>query len=207
MVQITAILLAAGSGRRFGSNKLLHPLSDGEPVGIASARHLIESVPRGLAVVRPEAKDLANALGELGYRVVENTQSAAGMGDSLALAVRVSVDAGGWLVALGDMPWIKTETIRALLDRLQSGASMVAPSYEGKRGHPVGFSASWGHRLVDLTGDRGARQLLADYPNELELMPTDDPGVILDVDHPSEVLAIQNSSLIRATSHQHGHLR
>ena len=190
MHQLTGVLLAAGSGRRFGSPKLLHPLPDGEPLGIASARRLIAVVPRGVAVVRPGDTELADALRELGYRVVENPLSEAGMGDSLALAVRVSSDAGGWLVALGDMPWIATTTIRALAERMRQGASMVAPTYGGRRGHPVGFAAQWGRQLADLSGDRGARRLLKEYSHALELLPTDDPGVLRDVDVPAELAPV-----------------
>ncbi|MES9833343.1 MAG: nucleotidyltransferase family protein [Candidatus Thiodiazotropha sp. DIVDIV] len=187
MAPLTAVLLAAGSGSRFGSSKLLHPFMDGESIGVASARHLVSAVPRGVAVVRPEDKDLARLLEKLGYRIIENKMDEAGMGDSLALAVRETFDAAGWLIALADMPWIKVETIQTLAGRLGQGASMVAPGYGGKRGHPVGFSDAWGDQLSDLSGDRGARQLLLDYPNELELIPTDDPGVLQDVDYPSDL--------------------
>ncbi|MEJ2612261.1 MAG: nucleotidyltransferase family protein, partial [Candidatus Thiodiazotropha sp.] len=139
--QITGVLLAAGSGRRFGSAKLMHPLADGEPLGIASARVLISVVPQVVAIVRPGDSELAQAFCELGYRVIENHRYHAGMGESLGLAVRASVHAGGWLVALADMPWISAVTIELLVERMGQGASMIAPTYAGRRGHPVGFAA------------------------------------------------------------------
>ncbi|MEJ2618653.1 MAG: nucleotidyltransferase family protein [Candidatus Thiodiazotropha sp.] len=182
------ILLAAGSSRRFGANKLLQPMAGGEPMAVMAARHLMGVVPRGVAVVRADDTELSAALTELGFRVVVNRQSESGMGDSLAMAVRASIDAGGWLVALGDMPWIMPQTIAQLVKRLEQGASLVAPMYRGQRGHPVGFTARWGKQLVDLSGDRGARQLLIDYSNELELLPTDDAGVLQDVDCPEQLL-------------------
>jgi molybdenum cofactor cytidylyltransferase len=160
---------------------------DGEPMGVMAARHLMAAVSRGVVVVRPNDTELSSALTELGYRVVENHRPEAGMGESLATAVRASLDAGGWLVALGDMPWIKAKTIAQVAERLEQGASMVAPMYRGQRGHPVGFAARWGGQLIDLSGDRGARQLLVNYPNDLELLPSDDPGVLLDVDFPEQL--------------------
>ncbi|MCG7870242.1 MAG: nucleotidyltransferase family protein, partial [Candidatus Thiodiazotropha taylori] len=175
------VLLAAGSSRRFGANKLLQPMAGGEPMGVMAARHLLTAVSRGVAVVRPDDVELSAALSELGYRVVENQQPESGMGESLAVAVTASLDAGGWLVALGDMPWINPQTIAEVAERLAQGASMVAPVYKGERGHPVGFATRWGERLVELSGDRGARQLLIDYPSDLELLPVDDPGILLDV--------------------------
>ncbi|MET0120690.1 MAG: nucleotidyltransferase family protein [Candidatus Thiodiazotropha sp. 6PLUC9] len=196
MVPLTAVLLAAGGGSRFGSSKLLHPLSNGEAMAIVSARHLISAVPRGVAVVRPEDRGLAKSLEELGFRIIENKLVGAGMGDSLSLAVRATIDAAGWLIALADMPWIKSETIAALAERLDQGASMVAPGYGGKRGHPVGFSGAWGDQLSELDGDRGGRQLLQNYPKELELMPTDDQGVLQDVDYPSELSVAEQNCIL-----------
>ncbi|RLW62431.1 MAG: hypothetical protein B6D73_19785 [gamma proteobacterium symbiont of Stewartia floridana] len=181
------VLLAAGSSRRFGANKLLQPMAGGEPMGVIAARHLLTAVSRGVAVVRPDDVELSAALSDLGYRVVENQQPESGMGESLAVAVTASVDAGGWLVALGDMPWINPQTIAEVAERLAQGASMVAPVYKGERGHPVGFATRWGERLVELSGDRGARQLLIDYPSDLELLPVDDPGILLDVDFPEQL--------------------
>ncbi|MCG7906225.1 MAG: nucleotidyltransferase family protein [Candidatus Thiodiazotropha taylori] len=181
------VLLAAGSSRRFGANKLLQPMAGGEPMGVMAARHLLTAVSRGVAVVRPDDVELSAALSELGYRVVENQQPESGMGESLAVAVTASLDAGGWLVALGDMPWINPQTIAEVAERLAQGASMVAPVYKGERGHPVGFATRWGERLVELSGDRGARQLLIDYPSDLELLPVDDPGILLDVDFPEQL--------------------
>ncbi|MBV2092053.1 MAG: hypothetical protein KUF72_14325, partial [Candidatus Thiodiazotropha sp. (ex Ctena orbiculata)] len=49
------------------------------------------------------------------------------------------------------------------------------------------FATRWGERLVELNGDRGARQLLIDYPSDLELLPVDDPGILLDVDFPEQL--------------------
>ncbi|MBV2122731.1 MAG: nucleotidyltransferase family protein [Candidatus Thiodiazotropha sp. (ex Ctena orbiculata)] len=181
------VLLAAGSSRRFGANKLLQPMAGGEPMGVMAARHLLTAVSRGIAVVRPDDVEFSAALSELGYRVVENQQPESGMGESLAVAVTASLDAGGWLVALGDMPWINPQTIAEVAERLAQGASMVAPVYKGERGHPVGFATRWGERLVELSGDRGARQLLIDYPSDLELLPVDDPGILLDVDFPEQL--------------------
>ncbi|MEJ2577126.1 MAG: NTP transferase domain-containing protein, partial [Gammaproteobacteria bacterium] len=64
---------------------------------------------------------------------------------------------------------------------------LVAPRCDGRRGHPVGFSARWGAALAGLSGDQGARELLARYPDRLQLVDTDDRGVLADIDHPSDM--------------------
>ena len=62
MTRIAGLLLAAGRGRRFGSDKLLHPLPDGEPVVLASARSLRAALTRAVALVRPDQPQLAARL-------------------------------------------------------------------------------------------------------------------------------------------------
>jgi len=182
MKGIVGILLAAGAGRRFGSEKLLHPLASGGLMGMEAARNLITAIPGSLAVIRPGDQDLADRFAALGLRVVENPEAVRGMGLSLAAGVTAAADAAGWLVALADMPWIRPQTIVSLTNELRQGASLVAPVHQGRRGHPVGFNRKWRSRLQALTGDQGARALLADHNSELTLQATADPGVLLDVD-------------------------
>ena len=109
------------------------------------------------------------------------------MGTSLAAGVNATARAGGWLIALADMPWVRPATITALADRLNNGASMVAPVYQGRRGHPVGFTSCWQQQLRGLSGDKGARDLIAINPGQLELLATEDAGVLKDIDHPRDL--------------------
>ncbi len=182
MSTIVGILLAAGSSTRFGASKLLHPLPDGTAVGVAAARALVQAVPDSVAVVRAGDTALMDALSRLGMRVVENPHAEEGIATSLATAINAAADADGWIVALADMPWVQTRTITMLVERLRFDASMVAPVYQGQRGHPVGFSARWQQSLRSLSGDIGARDLLAEHAHELELLTTTDAGVLRDID-------------------------
>jgi molybdenum cofactor cytidylyltransferase len=198
MTGVAGLLLAAGSARRFGSPKLLHPLPDGVPVGVASARALVRVVPNVLAVVQPGDRLLIETFLSMGLGIVENPLADHGIGTSLSAGVNASREATGWLIALADMPWIRPATIRMLADSLRSGASMVAPVFGGRRGHPVGFSQRWGGRLRTLGGDAGARGMLAEHADELVLLDTADPGVLQDVDHPDDLFADSRGSIAGA---------
>jgi molybdenum cofactor cytidylyltransferase len=189
MTEIQGILLAAGAGVRFGSNKLLHPLPSGELIGLEAARNLINPLPRSLAVIRQGDTKLAQGFKALGLQIVENNRADLGMGGSLAMGIAASANAAGWIVALADMPWIAPETILTLAKRLEKGASLCAPVYRGRRGHPVGFGGQWLDQLMALQGDRGARYLLQTHPRELVLLDTRDPGVLLDIDHDTDLNA------------------
>lgn len=187
MTGLVGILLAAGSAQRFGAAKLLHPLDDGVPIAVAAARALLQVLPNSIVVVRPGDHVLIELFTELGLRTVENPLADEGMGTSLAAGVNATAGADGWLVVLADMPWVLPTTITVLVDRMKNGASMVAPVYAGQRGHPVGFSSRWLQPLQGLSGDKGARDLIARYSDELELLATEDAGVLKDIDHPQDV--------------------
>jgi hypothetical protein len=82
-----------------------------------------------------------------------------------------------------------TRGIAAVAAALANGASLVAPAHGGRRGHPVGFAARWRADLLGLRGDEGARQILAAHADELVLLPTDDTGVLRDVDRVADLAA------------------
>ena len=181
-MNISAILLAAGSGSRFGGDKLLHPLPDGTPIGVAAARHLLAVVPDVVAVVRPGDFPLADLLEQEGCRVIVCAQAARGMGASLGHGVDACRNADGWVVALADMPAIKSTTIAAIVRELAADRAIVAPAYKGQRGHPVGFGKHFGAQLAALDGDAGARDIIAAHTDEMVLIECDDPGVLQDID-------------------------
>ena len=183
------ILLAAGQSRRFGTDKLLHPLADGTPLALAAARQLQAALPHSVAVVADTQGELAGHLARLGLQVVANPRATEGMGTSIACGVAASRTAGGWVIALADMPWVPPAVIRAVANALVQGADIAAPACRGRRGHPVGFAARHGAALQQLRGDAGARGLIAAHRASLQLIDTAEQGVLLDVDVPASLPA------------------
>ena len=194
-MRIVGILLAAGEGARFGGGKLLapvprtaHGVSAGTSVGAASAMHMMAALNDVVAIVRPRDAMLEHALVATGARVVPCDRAAEGMGASIACGVAQCPDADGWVIALADMPWIAPNSIVAVADAIREGAEIVATQFEGKRGHPVGFSRKYGSLLATLGGDEGARSIIAARQWALCLVDVEDPGVLRDVDRPSDLV-------------------
>ena len=190
---LTGILLAAGRGRRFDPagkrNKLLQRLPDGELVVGASACTLLAVFPRVVAVAPPDDGGVGDVLRQLGCEVTVCPDADGGMGLSLAHAIRHSLDAPGqgWLVALGDMPFVTPATLQALAAAIEEGAAIAAPLFEGRRGNPVAFGARHRDDLLALDGDQGARRLLAGSP--VAAIDVPDPGILRDIDSPSDLPA------------------
>ncbi len=180
---ITGILLAAGAGKRFGGGKLKQVLPNGLTICVASARNLAAAVDQVIAVVRPNDEVTCALLtAESNIKVIVCKRAEEGMGHSLATAVEASPSDTNWIIALGDMPLIKPETIRAVADAVENGAAFAMPKYKDQRGHPVGIHARFRDDLLKLEGDAGARAIIAANKSQMKLIGTDDPGILIDVD-------------------------
>ncbi|CAG1018122.1 molybdenum cofactor cytidylyltransferase [Burkholderiaceae bacterium] len=178
------IVLAAGTGSRFGApgHKLTQRLGASSILG-ATLRHAIAS---HLPVVVVTTEALADAArGYVASRdvvilpAVGTPGQPLGMGFSIAAGVAARPNATGWLVLPGDMPMVQGTSMAAVAAALEQHPVAYA-QYRGRRGHPVGFSAELYSELVTLSGDEGARRLVARYP--AYGVEVDDPGVLVDVD-------------------------
>jgi molybdenum cofactor cytidylyltransferase len=109
------------------------------------------------------------------------------MGASLACAARAAGEADAYLVALGDMPFVRPSSIGAVRAALEAGAALAAPYFRARRGHPVGIGKNFYQDLVRLKGDEGAKQLIAVNEKILVKVPVGDPGVVRDIDTPQDV--------------------
>jgi molybdenum cofactor cytidylyltransferase len=189
------ILLAAGASRRFGSDKRRHVLADGTSLLLASLTRYRAAFAATLVVLRPEDDDLAERIAAAAapptqgaVSVIRCADAHLGMGHSLACGVRAAPADWRYLfVALADMAWIEPATL-IRLRRTQENAppdAVVQPEYQGRPGHPVGFSAAWFARLGALQGDQGARPRVADAGAARIAVAVADPGVLQDLDRPN----------------------
>ena len=191
-----ALILAAGSARRFGTDKRLAQLTNGCGVleqALGSARQAFDNLCVVIAKGDCIRRQLPEALVQAADWVV-NERSHLGMGSSLARGIACCT---GWdyaFVLLADMPWIKPQTLRALDEQMRASLTaggqphvLVRPVCEGRAGHPVGFSASLFASLSQLAGDTGARQLVRAHAPCLVNLVTADAGVLRDIDHPTDL--------------------
>lgn len=164
---VVVLILAAGRGERFKASgaqvdKLEAPLA-----GVRVRDHVWRSV---------QASGLP-------WHIVEREHTqhlvSAGMGDSIACGVAATADARGWLVLPADLPLVQPATLWAVAHALQHHP-VVVPFYQGNKGHPVGFDASCGPALQALSGDEGARSVVAQ--RGAWRLDVNDPGSVLDVD-------------------------
>ena len=181
-----AVVLAAGSSKRYGSDKRLQQI-DGVPMVRRSVDIYRKHLDHVVVVVKPNDDIVAHLPNDV--KVVHAQESFRGMGHSLVAGINELETNVSWvLVALADMPWVSSETLAksiALLDREED--KIVRPTYRNTPGHPVGFTSSYFGKLQNLAGDEGARDLLKSESGNLLSFEVDDPGILRDVDIPSHL--------------------
>lgn len=191
-----AIVLAAGSGSRFGGGKLLAPwrggvLLDGALAAAlaAPARSVILATGAQGDRVAATARRLAHRMGEdERLRIVEVADHAEGMGASLRVAAAaLPDDAAGVFVFLGDMPRVPLAVLAQMAAAVRAGAPAAAPQFDGRRGNPVLLGAGLIPALGALSGDKGAREILSELGARLALVEAPDDGVLFDVDRPGDL--------------------
>lgn len=187
-MRVAAILLAAGSSRRFGGQKLLAPWR-GRPLYEHALEALLASpaVTEIIVVVQP---GFAVPPARQRCRFIENPEHAEGMGASLRAGVRAApADAEAYLVALADMPRITPELVAALVaGHAAAGRPIMVPVHGGRRGHPVVMGRELREALLAVTGDVGAREIIRAHPGWVAELETADEAVVFDVDLPADLV-------------------
>ncbi len=115
-------------------------------------------------------------------RLAHNPDFAAGMAASIRVGVEAAAGEQGYLLALGDMPQVAGETMEKVAGALKSRRAISVPMCAGRRGHPVAIGRVYRAALLALTGDRGARPVLAKNPVHIVEVPVEDEGIFVDVD-------------------------
>ena len=181
---VSAVLLAAGSGSRFGGGKLLAPYR-GRPLIEAALANLVEApVDEAVVVVGNDAEKLRAVCEPYGVRVVENPDWEEGQSTSVRaglLALGPEVRAA--VVLLADQPLVGPGAVWRLVAAFERGAEVAVATYGGERRNPVLFSREvWPLLLRELVGDEGARNVWRRHPDLVREVPCDGVGDPADVD-------------------------
>lgn len=172
-MKIALVLTAAGSSKRFGSDKLAYPI-DGKPMLLHALElyaRLSDRFVSRTVVMKPGASDRRTAAEQMEYTVAENPAPERGMASSVAIGTAEALKSApdGILYAVGDQPRVTQKTVCALLDAFTKDPTrIVAPIAKGKRGNPVLFPKDLFKEILALSGDVGGSQVIARHPDRLQ---------------------------------------
>lgn len=158
-LRVAAIVLAAGSSRRMGTNKLLLPL-EGEPLVRRTVRRcLAAGFDRVVVVLGHEPARVRAALEGLSCEVVENADHARGVGTSIRAGVGAVADAvDAVVIVLGDMPYVTTDMLRTVASWYRATRPPVVVSeYGGVQAPPTLYDRALFERLLAIPDDSGGK--------------------------------------------------
>jgi len=203
--KVLAVVLAAGGSTRMGRPKQLAEL-DGRPL-LAHVLAAVDAAPvdgrSGGLRTRPPVDRVVVALGGAADAVLERVDLgraeplvvegwAAGMGHVLASTLAQAGD--DWeavVVLLGDQPLVPGSAVARVVEAWRAGAGpVVTATYGGRPGHPKLFDRRLLPDLLRLTGDTGARGLLATHPDRVHRVEVGDLGSDADVDVEADLVRV-----------------
>lgn len=167
-MKVAALVLAAGSSRRFGSPKQLAPWGDDTLLGHVLGKVAGWPVDETWVVLGSDSDEILERIDMGDATVVVNESQLGGITSSLKVgldAILLGTRVDAVLIVLGDQPDIPDEVPEELIEgMLESRLPAVVPKYRYERGNPVLVSRLLWERLMSLEGDEGAKGLLASHP-------------------------------------------
>lgn len=181
---VAAVVLAAGSAKRMGKDKLKLPYGKHTILEQTLEKVKNAAFDEIILVVKP-GSDWAVKLKNSGYIIVENHEHSDGQSSSLKAGLRaVSSLIQGVMFVLGDQPAVPPLLYNKLIGAYRSSFKLAtAPVYKGKRGNPTIFDRRTWPMLLKLSGDEGGRSLFNHLEKgQLYYFETEESSVLADID-------------------------
>ena len=200
--KITAIVMAAGYGKRFGGNedKLLTMFS-GKPM-FQWTLDLLETMPFLEVILIARSQAILEFGASKGYRCLQNSLAQEGMSASIRLGVE-NADEGsdGYMFFTSDQPMLKEETVFQLMSVFQDRPEyIIVPIFSGKRGSPTIFPARYRNDLLALGGDVGGKIIIEQNIRSVSFVEIEDEMSLIDLDTKE---ALRNAeSILKAGKHE-----
>jgi molybdenum cofactor cytidylyltransferase len=194
-VAVAAIVLAAGTATRMGTQKLLLPVNGRAMVQWAVDAALSSRATETVVVVGHHAAQVVEALEDRPVTVVVNPDYATGMSSSLRAGVRAAGACEAAIVLLGDQPFVTADLLDRLIDQFaETRADIVRPVAGDRPANPVLLSAALFPEVLQQRGDVGGREIVERHRDGVCLVLVDDPRVVTDIDSIEDYEAARGST-------------
>ncbi len=191
---ITAIVLAAGlSSRMKGKNKML--MSMGKDTLLRSTLKNIKqsNVNEIILILGSKSKQIEQSIEDLNIRNVYNENFKKGLSESIKKGIEnLDKKTTAVLICLGDMPFITKNIYNQLISYYKKNNSklIIQPTYQGIKGNPVLFSSFFFKNLLELTGDKGAKDLIKSFNKNVLHFEFKNNSILKDIDEKKDLINI-----------------
>jgi molybdenum cofactor cytidylyltransferase len=181
---ISAILLAAGESNRMGQPKQLMPFGQSTIVERTIDHLLNSAVSETIVVLGYREEEIRKTIVGKPVKIAINPDYRQGMSASIIAGLKqIDKRARAVLIALGDQPFVDSQTISSLVEAfIANNRGIIIPVYQGRRGNPVIFAIKYKGELLNLKGDVGGREIIKRHPDDVLEVAVNCEGVLLDID-------------------------
>jgi molybdenum cofactor cytidylyltransferase len=181
---ISAILLAAGESNRMGQPKQLMPFDQITIVERTIDNLLNSAVSETIVVLGYKDEEIRKTIASKPIKIAINPDYQQGMSTSIIAGLKqVDKKARAVIIALGDQPFVNSQTITSLVEAfIANNRGILIPVYQGRRGNPVIFAIKYKNELLNLKGDVGGREIIKRHPDDVLEVAVNCEGVLLDID-------------------------
>ena len=182
---ISAMLLAAGESKRMAQIKQLMPLGESTILGRIIDNLLNSAISETVVVLGYRAEEIRKTIAGKPIKITINPDYQHGMSTSIIAGLKqMDKRARAVLIALGDQPFVDSQTINSLIEAfIANNKGITIPVYQGRRGNPVIFSIRYKNELLDLKGDVGGREVINRHHDDVLEVKANCEGVLLDIDN------------------------
>lgn len=194
LAKLGVILLASGSAKRMGQNKLLLPVGSAQMPCVRVVAEMLCSLGVGQIVVLYKEESVRQVLMDLPLKLIHNPRADLGQSEAIKEGIRAewSETIRGWAFVMGDQPLLSSWVCRRLFSAFLAEAAenqpaainAAMPLVSGQGRSPVVFAVSWALSLMALEGDQGAKRLLTSAEAVVLGVEFDDPEPFEDMDTP-----------------------
>ena len=179
-----AIILAAGSSIRMGSQKLLLPYHDSSMIETVIDNVLGSRIDKVMVVLGSDSDEITRTIGQKPVEICINPQPEKGMLSSVLCGFKaIPEEATAALVYLGDQPNIPPVITNKILEAYNEDLhGIVIPVYNHRRGHPLLVDLKYRRDIYKLDLEQGLRSLMHLFPEDVLEVEVDEPGILVDID-------------------------
>ncbi len=183
-----AIILAAGSSTRMGSQKMLLPFGENTIIETVIDNVIASLVDHVMIVLGPKHEEIMEVIGNRPVQFCHNRDHEKGMLSSIICGIRaLPSDALSALIFLGDQPGISPAVTNRIIDSYNEELfGIVIPVYDHRRGHPLLVDMKYRKEVEKLDLEEGLRALRHQFPQDVLEVEVNEPGILLDIDTPED---------------------
>ena len=179
---ISAILLTAGQSKRMDGENKLEKKIQGIPLIKHSVKNILASFIDELIIVLGHQKEIIEKLIDKNEKIkfVFNKDYESGMASSIKIGLNnLSEKTEAFFICLGDMPMVNSDIYNQLI-KSRNQKDIIVPTYKSQQGNPVLFDKSMKGKVIDISGDVGAKKMIADNEKKVFKLSIQDKAVITD---------------------------